>query len=61
MMINLAGPSLLPFLDDLIESIFVVLESFHGYKKLVELLFTALKAVVDQGVNVASIIFGIQG
>jgi hypothetical protein len=51
MMITLAGPSLLPYLDDLIESIFTALESFHGYQKLTELLFAALKAVVDQGIT----------
>lgn len=51
MMIRLSGPSLLPYLDDLVESIFAALEYFHGYPKLVELLFSVLKGVAEEGVK----------
>ncbi|KAK2762570.1 hypothetical protein FQN54_000743 [Arachnomyces sp. PD_36] len=49
MMVRLCGASLIPYLDDLVGSIFAVLDSFHGYPKLVELLFSALGAIVDEG------------
>ena len=51
MMIRLSGPSLLPYLDDLVESIFAALEYFHGYPKLVELLFLVLKGIAEEGVK----------
>jgi hypothetical protein len=51
MMVRLCGPSLLPYLDDLIDSIFEALECFHGYPVLVELLFSVLKVVVEEGVK----------
>ncbi|KAI9824952.1 MAG: hypothetical protein M1826_007204 [Phylliscum demangeonii] len=53
MMIQLAGPSLLPFLDDVVDSIFVALENFHGYPRLVELLFAVLRQMVAVGGAVA--------
>ncbi|KAI9801132.1 MAG: hypothetical protein M1833_003000 [Piccolia ochrophora] len=49
MMIKLSGPTLIPSLDDLIGSIFAALDSFHGYPRLVELLFSVLRAIVDEG------------
>jgi hypothetical protein len=52
MMIRLAGPSLLPYLEDTVESIFAALEDYHGYSVLVELLFQVLSAVADEGVKV---------
>lgn len=48
MMIRLAGPRLIPFLDDVIDSIFAALENYHGYPMFVESLFVVLKEVVDQ-------------
>ncbi|KAF2107174.1 armadillo-type protein [Lophiotrema nucula] len=51
MMMRLCGPSLLPFLDDLVGSIFSALETYHGYPKLVELLFAALKGMAEEGVK----------
>ncbi|KAK7530219.1 HEAT repeat protein-like protein [Phyllosticta citribraziliensis] len=51
MMIKLSGPSLLPYLDDLVGSIFAALESFHGYPRLVELLFRVLRGIADEGVK----------
>ncbi|KAE9986141.1 hypothetical protein EG328_006403 [Venturia inaequalis] len=49
MMVKLSGPPLLPYLDDLVDSMFAALESFHGYPKLVELLFAVLKVIVEEG------------
>ncbi|EER45795.1 HEAT repeat protein [Histoplasma capsulatum H143] len=49
MMTRLCGASLIPYLDDLVGSIFTVLDAFHGYPKLVELLFSVLGAIVDEG------------
>ncbi len=49
MMIRLCGASLIPYLDDLVGSVFAALESFHGYPRLVELLFAVLGAIVDEG------------
>ena len=49
MMVKLSGPSLLPYLDDLVDSIFTGLESFHGYPRLVKLLFSVLHAIVEEG------------
>lgn len=49
MMIKLAGSSLLPYLDDLVDSIFAALDNFHGYPRLVELLFSVLREIVSEG------------
>ncbi|RDA91900.1 hypothetical protein CP533_1283 [Ophiocordyceps camponoti-saundersi (nom. inval.)] len=49
MMVRLAGPRLIPFLDDVVDSIFAALENYHGYPVLVESLFAILKEIVDQG------------
>lgn len=51
MMIKLSGPSLLPYLDDLVSSIFAALECYHGYPMLVELLFAVLKGIAEEGVR----------
>lgn len=48
MMVGLCGASLLPYLDDLIGSIFGALDSFHGYPQLVEDLFGMLKMIVEK-------------
>jgi hypothetical protein len=51
MMMKLCGPSLLPYLDDLVDSIFNALERYHGYPKLAELLFSVLKSMTEEGVK----------
>jgi hypothetical protein len=51
MMVQLAGPSLLPYLEDTVESIFAALEDFHGYPLLVELLFKVLAVMAEEGVK----------
>ena len=48
MMIRICGPTLIPYLDDLIESVFSALASFHGYPRLVKLLFVLLETLVDE-------------
>ncbi|KAF2126115.1 HEAT repeat protein-like protein [Dothidotthia symphoricarpi CBS 119687] len=51
MMMRLCGPSLLPYLDDVVGSIFDALERYHGYPKLAELLFSVLKGMTEEGVK----------
>ncbi|KMU78194.1 hypothetical protein CISG_07034 [Coccidioides immitis RMSCC 3703] len=51
MMIRLCGARLIPYLDDLIGSIFSILDAFLGYPKLVELLFEVLNTIVDEVPN----------
>jgi hypothetical protein len=51
MMVRLAGPSLLPYLEDTVESIFAALEDFHGYPILVELLFRVLAVMAEEAVK----------
>lgn len=51
MMMRLCGPSLLPYLDDLVASIFDALERYHGYPKLTELLFSVLQGMTEEGVR----------
>ncbi|KAF4123189.1 TELO2-interacting protein 1 [Geosmithia morbida] len=51
MMIRLTGPRLVPFLDDVVESVFGALENYHGYPMFVESLFSVLKELVDQAVK----------
>lgn len=48
MMIKLCGSSLIPYLDDLVESIFSILACYHGYPALVSSLFSVLNAIVEE-------------
>lgn len=48
MMVKLCGPALVPYLDDLVETIFAILACFHGYSRLVESLFSVLHAIVEE-------------
>lgn len=52
MMIRLAGPKLLPYLEDTLQSIFAALEDYHGYTLLVELLFKVLAVMAEEGTKV---------
>lgn len=54
MMVRLCGPALIPYLDDLIESIFSILACYHGYPKLVESLFSALNAIVAEAARLST-------
>ncbi|MCJ1438639.1 hypothetical protein MMC27_008029 [Xylographa pallens] len=47
MMLKLCGPSLVPYLDDVVESVFSALSCFHGYTRLAESLFGFLRTVVE--------------
>lgn len=51
MMIRLSGPRIVPYLDDVTAAIFSALDSYHGYPAFVDALFSALKEVVEQGVQ----------
>ena len=48
MMVRLCGSALIPYLDDLVESVFSILACYHGYPKLVESLFSVLNAIVEE-------------
>ncbi|TQN73531.1 TEL2-interacting protein 1 [Colletotrichum shisoi] len=49
MMTRLTGPRLLPYLDDVVASVFAALDNYHGYPMFVESLFAVLKEIVSQG------------
>ncbi|KAL5360682.1 armadillo-type protein [Aspergillus floccosus] len=49
MMVKLCGGRLIPYLDDLVDSMFSILDLYHGYPKLVEMMFKTLAAIVDEG------------
>ncbi|RAL15247.1 uncharacterized protein BO97DRAFT_385539 [Aspergillus homomorphus CBS 101889] len=49
MMVKLCGARLIPYLDDLVDAIFGILDMYHGYPKLVELMFRTLAAIVEEG------------
>ncbi len=51
MIIKLSGPSLLPYLDDVVGSIFAALDNFHGYPLLVDSLFSVLGEIVNESTN----------
>lgn len=56
MMIKLCGAGLIPYLDDLVDSIFGILDMYHGYPKLVEMMFKTLAAIVQEGAKKPSIL-----
>ena len=55
-MIRLSGPSLIPYLDDVVENIFIALEQYHGYPRLVELLFAVLREVAEKSVKTPQLV-----
>ncbi|KAH9835100.1 HEAT repeat protein [Teratosphaeria destructans] len=58
MMIKLAGPAVLPFLEDPAESIFAILESFHGYAVLVDVFFRVLAVMAEEGAKAPLLAMG---
>ena len=48
MMIKLCGAPLLPYLDDIVESMFSALANFHSYSSLVESLFSVFTAIIEE-------------
>ncbi|KAJ5933696.1 hypothetical protein N7454_006025 [Penicillium verhagenii] len=55
-MVKLCGPQLIPYLDDVVDSIFGIVDMYHGYPKLVELLFKSLAAIVKEGASKPSLL-----
>ncbi|PWY68627.1 HEAT repeat protein [Aspergillus heteromorphus CBS 117.55] len=49
MMVKLCGVRLVPYLDDLVDSIFSILDMYHGYPRLVEMMFRTLASIVEEG------------
>lgn len=56
MMVKLCGARLIPYLDDLVDSIFGILDLYHGYPKLVEIMFKTLAAIVEEGAKKPSLL-----
>ncbi|KAH8162969.1 hypothetical protein CIB48_g5277 [Xylaria polymorpha] len=56
MMIKLTGPRLVPYLDDVVASIFAALDNYHGYTLFVESLFNVLVEVVQQGTRSSNLL-----
>ncbi|KAI9369613.1 armadillo-type protein [Aspergillus egyptiacus] len=56
MMVKLCGARLVPYLDDLVDSIFGILDLYHGYPKLVETMFKTLAAIVGVSTKSPSIL-----
>ncbi|KAF9885013.1 hypothetical protein FE257_000836 [Aspergillus nanangensis] len=56
MMVKLCGARLIPYLDDLVDSIFGILDLYHGYPKLVEMMFKTLAAIVEEGTKTPSLL-----
>lgn len=52
MMVKLAGASLVPYLDDMVVSIFSALDAFHGYEGICEALFGVLGQIVEESAGV---------
>ncbi|KAF7162649.1 hypothetical protein CNMCM5623_007874 [Aspergillus felis] len=56
MMVKLCGARLIPYLDDLVDSMFGILDMYHGYPRLVETMFKTLAAVVEEGTKTPSLL-----
>ncbi|KAJ5084107.1 Armadillo-like helical [Penicillium alfredii] len=56
MMVKLCGARLIPYLDDLVDSIFGILDLYHGYPKLVEMMFKTLASIVEEGAKKPSLL-----
>lgn len=61
MMLKLVGPRLVPFLDDLVESIFDMLDGYHENQQLCEDLFSVLSTVVDEASKDPSAFLAVEG
>lgn len=57
MMVKLAGASLVPYLDDMVVSIFSALDAFHGYEGLCEALFGVLGQIVEESAKAGEVVF----
>lgn len=54
MVVRLCGSALIPYLDDLVESIFSILACYHGYPKLVDSIFSVLTAIVEEAAKTST-------
>lgn len=55
MMVKLAGASLVPYLDDMVVSIFSALDAFHGYEGLCEALFGVMGQIVEESAKTGKV------
>ena len=44
---QLAGPRIVPYMDDIWGSLFDIVDRFHGYEKLVTGVFAVMTGIVD--------------
>ncbi|MCJ1413395.1 hypothetical protein MMC19_007500 [Ptychographa xylographoides] len=51
MMVKICGPTLIPYLDDVVESVFSALANFHGYPRLTEGLIAFLRTIVEETID----------
>ncbi|KAJ5591512.1 Armadillo-like helical [Penicillium hispanicum] len=56
MMVKLCGARLIPYLDDVVDSIFGIVQLYHGYPRLVEILYKTLAAIVQEGSRQTSLL-----
>ncbi|KAI1149208.1 ARM repeat-containing protein [Nemania diffusa] len=56
LMVRLAGPRLIPYLDDVVASIFAALDNYHGYTLFAESLFSVLAEIVQQGARSSNLL-----
>lgn len=56
MMVRLCGAPLIPYLDDLIDSILHLVDLYHGYPVFTRMMFKVLGAIVDEGINEPSML-----
>ena len=56
MMVRLCGAPLIPYLDDLIDSILQLVDLYHGYPIFTRMMFKVLGAIVDEGINEPSML-----
>ncbi|KTW28686.1 uncharacterized protein T551_02536 [Pneumocystis jirovecii RU7] len=50
-LLRLIGSSIVPYLEDIVDSVFVVLDNYHGYSKLVSVFFSFLNEVIQVNSN----------
>ncbi|EMR10011.1 hypothetical protein PNEG_01767 [Pneumocystis murina B123] len=45
-LLRLVGPTMVPYLEDVVDSVFAILDNYHGYSNLVSVFFSFLNEVV---------------
>lgn len=46
--VTVSGPQILPYLNDIVDSLFTILDNYHGYKSIVAGIFAALQSIVQE-------------